>query len=205
MMKNNSGVTLISLIITIITFLIIIAITIDYGVSTLHDATNDKFEAELSLVQEAVIQKYSLMKTLKKDGKIASRISSNTAFESDSQRPEELIGTRIASTQTLTANDFTTFLMDYSNPDTMTYEQYYYLLEQTDLEKLGIEKSDTAPTEASEKSERSYIVNYYTGEVFDIANKKYYKTDTNPTQNSIYLPGTTHSDGDEINYNFSDD
>ena len=80
----------------------------------------------------------------------------------------------------------------------MTYEQYYYILDENDLRTLGIQKGDV-PTDGTSKS-RSYIVNYSTGEVFDVANKKY-QTDGNVTNESIYLEGTSSSlNSTEYNY-----
>ena len=205
-MKKNSGVTLISLIITIITFLIIISITVDYGVSTLHEATNEKLEAELSLVQEAVIQRYSLVKTLKEDGKFPNNLSYNGSITlaNDPDRPKLLVGSRINKVEDLDSNEFTTRLIDYTDKSKLTYEQFYYLLSQSDLENLGIEKSDTDQTGASQSTNRSYIVNYFTGEVYDVVNRKYYATDANPTPDSVYLEGTSGSN-EVTNYNFSDD
>lgn len=104
-----------------------------------------------------------------------------------------MVGTRIADVSTLTEYEFTKHLVNYS--DTMYYENYYYFLDEADLKVLGIEKNN----EADETAERKYIVNYATGEVFDITNKKYYTS-----EESVYLGGT-NTKITENTYNFTDE
>ena len=87
--------------------------------------------------------------------------------------------------------------MDYINTADMTYEEYYYLINQSDLEKLGVTYSDAN----KEHQERSYIVNYSTGEVFDIVNNIY-----QTTEDPIYLDrADSNSKIDTETYNFTDE
>ncbi len=58
MKKNNSGITLVSLVITIIVLLILSSITIYSGVSTVRSARLTKFTTEMKLMQEKVNELY---------------------------------------------------------------------------------------------------------------------------------------------------
>lgn len=195
-LKKNSGITLTVLIITIVVLLIILGITIKYGLSTIYDVTNDRTGTELSMVQQAVIQQYTLLITKNEDGKIATEISSDVILENDTDRPSTLIGTRIADTSTLSSYGFVQYIEDYTNLADMKYEDYYYFLSENDLEELGIERNNET---GEEFQERTYIVNYSTGEVFDTSNKTYYTS-----EDPIYLNGT-NSKVNTTTYNFTDE
>ena len=204
--KNRNGITLISLIITIIVLLIIVGITVRYGVSEIHDVQNKKMESEVSIVQEAVMQRYALVKSENQLGKIVSSHDSDVMLANDTNRPKEFLGKRLANPKTTLGKDFAsvTLIKDYTSATTgLTYEEYYYLLSESDLIALGIEKgSDLQFSNDTSLKGRSYIVNYFTGEVFDIGNKKYYKTDISD-KDPIYKQPTT-VDTTTQNYTFSD-
>jgi type II secretory pathway pseudopilin PulG len=200
-MTKDNGITLISLIVTIIVLMIILSITINYGVSTIYEVSNDKMEAELSLVQEAIMQQYALVKSKNELGLVATSISSNTSLSSDSERPTDLVGTRIADVTTITSKGFSTTIDYSSNESNLTYEQYYYSLNESDLQSIGIEKKDSSSSNSTK--EIKYIVNYSTGEVFDIENGKYYQTNYQ-TDDPIYLQGTNSKIESTI-YDFNDD
>jgi type II secretory pathway pseudopilin PulG len=200
-MTKDNGVTLISLIVTIIVLMIILSITINYGVSTIYEVSNDKMESELSLVQEAIMQQYALVKSKNELGLVATSISSNKSLSSDSGRPTDLVGTRIADVTTITNKGFSTPINNYSsNATNLTYEQYYYSLNKNDLKSIGIEKQDNSSSNSTK--EIKYIVNYSTGEVFDIGNGKYYQTNYQ-TDDLIYLQGTNSKIESTI-YDFND-
>jgi type II secretory pathway pseudopilin PulG len=207
-MKNYKGVTLIALVITVIVLLIIASITINYGVSTLHEVANNKIESELSMVQEAVMQQYALAKSKDELGMIATTISANTALEEDTSRPQSLLGTRIANVSTITNIGFETPLINYNttNQSNLTYEQYYYQLNADDLKSLGIEKdSDETASDDTTVKELKYIVNYSTGEIFDVGNGTYYNSDSKNGDEPVYITGTTQEDGTQTTYDFNDD
>jgi hypothetical protein len=74
------------------------------------------------------------------------------------------------------------------------------------LKTLGVEKGNDVDTseESTSSNDLKYIVNYSTGEIFDIGNGKYYKTEYNLTGDYIYLPGSTGTIDSE-SYDFNDD
>lgn len=195
--KKNGGVTLLVLAITIIVLLILVGITLNFGLSSVDDVTDDRSRTELAMVEQAIVQQYTLLLTQNQDGKIATEISSNVLLEDDTDRPETLVGTRIANVSTLNSYGFVQYIVDYINTADMTYEEYYYLINQSDLEKLGVTYSDAN----KEHQERSYIVNYSTGEVFDIVNNIY-----QTTEDPIYLDrADSNSKIDTETYNFTDE
>ena len=164
-LRKKDGITLVVLVITIMVLLIILGITINYGLKTVYEVTDDRTGTELSMVQQAVMQQYTLLLTENEDGKIATEISSDISIEDDENRPSSLIGTRIADISTLTSYGFVQYLIDYIDLSDMKYEEYYYFLNESDLEELGIKQNNET---GEETAEREYIVNYSTGEVFDI-------------------------------------
>ena len=195
-MKKNAGVTLIAIVIMVLIILIVCTISINYGLSTLEEVTDERTETELTVVQQAVVQQYTLLLTQNEDDKPATSISSDTTMANDSDRPSSLVGTRIADLAELEEYGFTEYIIDYSDYDTLVYEQYYYSLDMDDLEEIGVEMNISSEDDSRE---RAYIVNYSTGEIFDIATESYYNSD-----DSIYLNGT-NSKIDETTYNFTDE
>lgn len=65
-LRKNNAVTLTVLIITIIVLLIILGITLNYGLSTIYEVTDDRTGTELSMVQQAVAKQYTLLITRKR-------------------------------------------------------------------------------------------------------------------------------------------
>ena len=196
-MKKSDGVTLTAIIIMLMVILIICGISLNYGISTLQEVADNRTETELAVVQQAIVQQYTLLLTQNEDDKPAEEISSNVELTDDSDRPESLIGTRIADETELEDYGFTEYLINYSDYETMVYEYYYYYLDMEDLETLGVEMDSAMSSE--ESKERAYIVNYSTGEVFDIATESYYTS-----EDSIYLNGS-NSKINETTYNFTDE
>ena len=200
--RNDKGVTLMILTVTIVVLLIILGITLNYGVSEIHDVSNKKMESELEIVQEAIMQRYALVKSEGQLGIKAPVISSNTQTEAN--RPSGLVGTRIANSSYIETQGFSGVepMITYSSGENnKNFEDYYYLLNENDLRDLEIEKGDN-PNESGSK-ERSYIVNYSTGEVFDVGNKKYYQTGAN--NGDLVYKQPTNVVTDTKNYNFNDD
>ena len=199
--RNDKGVTLMILTVTIVVLLIILGITLNYGVSEIHDVSNKKMESELEIVQEAIMQRYALVKSEGQLGIKAPSISSNT--QTETTRPSGLVGTRIANSSYIETQGFSGVepMITYSSGENnKNFEDYYYLLNENDLRDLEIEKGDN-PNESGSK-ERSYIVNYSTGEVFDVGNKKYYQTGSN--NGDLVYKQPTNVVTDTKNYEFND-
>ncbi|MBR2289143.1 MAG: hypothetical protein IJ867_00575 [Clostridia bacterium] len=197
MSGNKNGITLVSLVITIVVLMIILGITLNYGLSEIHDVANKKTESELTIVQEAVMQRYALVKSKDQLG--------ITADDSDTDKPEGFIGTRVLpSTIVSKMGTGVSPMKSYTTLAGLYYEEYYYQLSEADLADLGIEKGDDSKiSDDVSAKDREYIVNYLTGEVFDVANKKYYKTDV--TNDDPIYTQPTQIDMDSQIYDFNDD
>ena len=59
--KKNGGVTLLVLAITIIVLLILVGITLNFGLSSVDDVTDDRSRTELAMVEQAIVQQYTLL------------------------------------------------------------------------------------------------------------------------------------------------
>lgn len=160
MIKNKKGVTLVVLVITVIVLIIIAGISIQFGREAINDVRNKKVMTELSNVQQAIFERYTLLKSAGADEKIAEFKTNDVDLDEDINRPKELLGTRIVDINDLEDYGFTKYEVTYYTD--MFFEEYYYLLDKSDLDKIGINSE-----KVSDKS-YSYIVNYSTGEVFDI-------------------------------------
>ena len=167
MIKNEKGVSLLVLVIMAVILGIILIITLDLGTDTLERVENEKITTELSNVQQALFQQYTLLRTYNADGKIPEVATDDIDMASDVNRPEQLIGTRVVKKSTLEDNEFSTFKKSYDDTTDYSYEEYYYIINKSDLEELGIVEENT------KDQDFSYIVNYSTGEVFDLVNKIY--------------------------------
>lgn len=188
MSKKENGITLVALAISVIVLLIIVGITITVGTSTLSEIRDEKNEINLSVIQEVLIQQYTLAKTKGELNKTAAKITQNTPLSVDAKRPKEFVGLRLADCSFLDRNGFF-HKKDYE--ENMCYEDYYYYLTIDDLVDLNI-ATDTS-------LESMYIVNYSTGEVFDTVNVKYKLTDT-----SVSEKGTDYHKNEQI-YNFTNE
>lgn len=137
-MRKNKGVTLISLVITVIVLTIIASVGTYSGISALKNAKENKLISELQMVQHAVLENYTKYLTTK------------------GQAPEDkyIVGIKLtkAQVQAKVASG-----VELKAPSTITgNSQEYYLLEEKDLAKIGITQSNYP-----------YIVNYATGEVIN--------------------------------------
>ena len=87
-MINNKGVTLIILVVTIIVLMILATIAVNYGISSIREVQNNKIESELTIVQGAIIQQYTLLKSKNGLNKQAKVITTDKPLASDADRPQ---------------------------------------------------------------------------------------------------------------------
>ena len=151
--KQDSGVTLLMLTIIVLVLFIITAVSINTGLFDLSATTDSRLEGELGMVQYAVLQQYVKYKTT---------LDSNYLLGTDFNDQMQSFKSTNYSTVSLVHN--------ISNND--ENYQRYYKISPSDLITLGIQDS-----------QYSYIVNYYTGEVF---NADVYTTSVGTT---LYIRG----------------
>lgn len=150
--KSQKGITLMALVVTIIILLIIAGIGIGEIAGNAGDInqTEDAMVlSELKKVQQAVLETYIKYKQLENDKVlIGTRVDYNVA-------QEEL--RKIKSGEILKANS-----------DQSIVEYRYFKLNKNNLNSLGLDNIH---------NNDEYIVNYSTGEVFNITQKKTAKGD----------------------------
>lgn len=159
--RNNKGITLIALVITIVVLLIIASISIGGGIEGVKTAAENKLLTELDMVQHAVLERYTKVCITKEivPGTPIAYSEMNNKLNDYSERPKK-------SEYTITDLDQ---VQDNQKNDIGTY-QYYYKLDFANLKELGI-------TNAKD----TYIVNYSTGEVFNETTPK------TPSGKTLYI------------------
>ena len=158
-MKNENGITLSALVITIIVIFILASISINYGVDTLNESKAKTLEASLEMVEQAVAEQY-----------VKATELNLLNVKTTSEQPATFFGTIIKANDLpqIAGSDSIVFqkkeeLAGKTNAD-ITYAESYYRLTPTDLEKLKIESDDD--------TKYTYIVNYSTGEVYNETKQK---------------------------------
>ena len=118
--KTQKGITLVSLVITIIILLIISSIGINFGINGINSTKDSKLESELNMVQHAVLEQYTKYKTIKD---IAYLVGNKVSEEQLNGVTEELGITLVNIPDT------------YANKD-------YYKLAKASLKEIGIQETE---------------------------------------------------------------
>ena len=137
--KNESGVTLIALVTTIIIMLILAGITINIGSENITRSADNRMKSELGIVQHAILQRYT-----------KAELTGETL-------PGKVATDRIAEMEKI-----------ITKKDSETSN--YYIIDHTNANELGLSNI-----------EYEYIVNYKTGEVFNLTKK------TTSTGEALYI------------------
>ena len=140
--KNERGIALVTLVITIIVLLILASIAVYTSRDSIYDAKNNILLSEVAMVQHAALERYTQVTLMN------SNIFPGTPYTSMDAIKSAL--TELSSDEELTA------LLN----NNQTPSDYYYLT-PTDLEEMQI--TDT---------EDSYIINYKLGLVINVTNQK---------------------------------
>ena len=140
-LKNEKGITLIALVVTIVVLLILAGITINIGTQSIKDSREDALLSELGMVQNAVLQR-----------KTKADLTTNEAYPGDKIDIATVNSVIAEINSQQTEEDIE--LKDNSEGK----ESNYYLLTTSNngLNNLGITNSES-----------EYIVNYETGEVIN--------------------------------------
>lgn len=147
---NEKGITLMTLVITIIVLLIIAGVSLNFSKDSIKEARENTALTELNMVQHAILEKYTKAKVMKDESILPSAGVFNDVASSLSSSSKYTSITDLVSyiNSKNTDEDITLKDTEYSN---------YVLLQQNELKQLGITKT-----------EDEYVVNYQTGEVFNI-------------------------------------
>ena len=147
-LKNEKGITIISLVITVIILFIISGVVAFMGTTGVKEVKDSKLNTELQMVQHAILEQYAKYKTTRND--------------------EDLIGEPVNKEEvTQIASELGIELVNISDTN-------YYKLNKEALKAIGIGKAND-----------EYIVNYISGEVINITQKRL------SNQNPLYIRGNS--------------
>ena len=147
-MKNQKGITLIALVVTIIILLIIASVATYTGISSIQDSKNQSYMSEVKMLQQVVLENYTKYLTTKDEKYLRGEPINYSEMEDlernmNSQNSNEDIALK---------------MLDYGSVTTSKNPIYYYRLSENDLKEMEVSVANY---------EDSYIINYYTGEVFN--------------------------------------
>lgn len=165
--KNESGVTMIALVIMIVIMLILAGVSLYVGGTSMQDIVERQDQSTLNMIQEIVISQYAKAHTLEQTGVLLSEtIVQPKMYYGTCIKTEELYDSITRPTGGTVFADTAVYMASIE-----TYDDCYYRLSGTDLRNLGIADSSENNTGV-----HSYIVKYSTGEVYDetLAETKYY-------------------------------
>ena len=144
-LKNEKGITLLALVITMIILMILVGITINIGKNGITESREDTMLSELGIVQNAILQRKTKADLTGENYPGETITEANINLE---ETIEEINNNRTSGEEEISRKD--------------RDDSHYYFLstENGGLEELGITNSEDA-----------YIVNYETGEVINYTTK----------------------------------
>lgn len=147
-MRNEKGITLTALVITIIVFTLLTSVSINIGTDSINSTKDRNLQSELQIVEQAAISEYSKAVEL---GKI---------HEGTNDIPSNFVGEKISGVPAITLSNGNSWYFASNPNEAKGYKSYFRLTPEL-LEKLEIKNS-----------EHTYIINYYTGEVYNETKQK---------------------------------
>lgn len=135
--KQEKGITLIMLTIIIIALFILVGVSMNTGLYDISSTLDSRLEGELRIVQYAVLQQYAKYKT-----------TLDASY---------LIGTDFNSQiQNFRSTNYNSLSLAHNIQNNDEKYKHYFKITKEQLVSLGVQDS-----------QYSYVVNYYTGEVFN--------------------------------------
>ena len=151
-MRREKGITLIALMITIIVLLIILGISIgakDAIKGEINNSKDDAIKSQLAGIQQAVLENYV---KYRQTGNESSLVGEELSWSE--------ANTYLSDISTESSTELSLKEINYDQLTDVDAQKKYYELDSTELKNLGLEED-----------EDTYIVNYETGEVFNITKK----------------------------------
>ena len=158
---NESGVTLMVLVVTVIILSILTGVSIYMGTTSIQDISDKQDMSVLNMVQEIVIAQYTKTQYLSQtEWKLSEHSTQPPSYFGECILTQE----RYIKLPNDNSSMFPSASQYVTNMSTAsaTYDDCYYRLDENVLKNLGI----TDSTE-DDKDLHTYIVNYKTGEVYD--------------------------------------
>lgn len=119
-LKNEKGITIVSVVVTVIILLIFASVSINFGLNGKESVEDSKLVSELEMVQHAVLEQYTKYKTTRN---ISYLVGEKITKEQANKYAKE-VGVRLINIPDT-----------YSNKD-------YYLLNKESLSSIGIQDSN---------------------------------------------------------------
>lgn len=187
MIKNEKGITLIILVISVLVLVILTGVSLNLGFININGIVDKQLKTELGLVRQAVSEQYfkavavNQIEVPAEKNQVAFWVGDRITQFTDIALPD-----KESVTQTDEVNAFFQ-QTDWYAP--VFQEDYYYRLKPADLKKIGIDDA-----------KETYIVNYKNGEVYN----ETHKVDSN--SNLLYLPAMNRQNPDtsEVDHTFND-
>ena len=155
MIKNNEGISLITLVITIIVIIILTSIFISTGLNSLDEVKNSEVKNEMYNLKQAVVTRFTSYQ--KNDGNVTLI---GTYAKSKWSDPNDCIDKVIPTLEyddTDTSDDKIAKAERVSNSIKADYDEYVMIIKSEDMKKLGLD---------SVYEKNVYIVDYYMGAVY---------------------------------------
>ena len=145
MLKNNSGISMLTVILTIIVMIILISITINGSIKTVEETNLTKIANEIKNLKDAV------------NIRMTNYERNATTYPLIGEKVGDDVFKYILSIENMSNEE----KLDIVDTISVSYNQdkqdYYRLIESADAERLGVEGLD---------EENYYIIDYYYGEVY---------------------------------------
>ena len=145
MLKNNKGISLITLIVTIVVMIILASIIISSSLDSVEETNITKINNEIKDLKIAV------------GNRIANYERNNTLYPMVGKKVEDSLYEYIRSIETLTLDEINEIIDKLSTVYSEKTKEYYRLVGKKEAEILGVEGVD---------GEHYYVVDYYECEVY---------------------------------------
>lgn len=145
MFKSDKGVSLITLVITIVAMLVILSIVINSSIDSVEETNITKIQNETKDLRDAV------------NDRIANNKRNSVLYPIIGEKIGDSIFEYIRSIEYLDSQEINKIIEQISVTYSAEYSDYYRLVGRGEAEKLGVENID---------AEHFYIVDYYECEVY---------------------------------------
>lgn len=145
MLKNNKGISLITVIVTIVIMIILISIVVSSSIDSVEETNLTKIENEIKNLKDAV------------SVRMANYERNKTLYPMIGEKLEGKVFEYIPTIANLESGEVSNIISKITNNYNNGNQDYYRLVGRVDAEKIGVEGIDIA---------HRYIVDYYECEVY---------------------------------------
>lgn len=155
MVKDNSGISLITIVVTIVVMIILTSIFISTGLSSLNEVKDSEIKNEMYNLKQAVVTRFTSYQ--KNDGNVTLIGTYAKSKWPDSNDCIDKVIPTLEYDEEDTADDKIAKAEKVSNSIKADYDEYVMIIKSEDMKKLGLD---------SVSDKNVYIVDYYLGAVY---------------------------------------